>query len=135
MSSNSAFIEVLTAVYSALSNDEQVMSLVTGVFHQAPDVQPFPYITIGRGQKYPWFAFQNRGASILFQVDIWTDVNDGDSALYILAEIDRLLDGHRLTLNVYNNAQTFCEFATYVPEENEELQHLTARYRTYNNLL
>jgi hypothetical protein len=138
----SALKEFQIAVRTQLEDDVvlQNMRYITGVFDEAPNDQPYPYITIGTKVEVPYNVFQVNGYEDTLVLDMWTDLNGGDIHLDLLDDVNRLFNNPRdeeknfipLQMPSWNNILCEVEWSTTLIDESDICRHTIARLRAIN---
>jgi hypothetical protein len=136
--------DVQIAVVGRVENDTTLINThgVTGVFDEAPDDQPYPYISVGTKVETPWISrtFGKREKEVTLVLDIWTDIHDNDIHFAILDDVNRLFDNPvdgsnnpwPLPLTSYTNTQCVVEWSTTLIDESMDARHTVARLFTVN---
>lgn len=60
------------SLFQRLTNDANVMNLVTGVFDAVPANQAYPYVVIGEPVSDPWDTKTTTGERIALVVHVWS---------------------------------------------------------------
>ena len=94
----SALWQVQRAIYTKLTADEALMSVVSGVFDEPPEDRRLPYVTIGEVTETPWDTHDKRGFEAMVTINAWSGYQGNREAAEILAHVDRIL--HRRPLPV-----------------------------------
>lgn len=103
MSTQTSLSEVQTCVFTRLTDDATLMSLINAVydFTAVPDNAPLPYVTIGDATEQPNNAFGRRGYQTRHLVHSWDsglDLSGTQKTQNIIARLNFLLDQQPMTL-------------------------------------
>jgi len=128
-------LEVQSGFRTKLTGDSTLMAIITGVFDEAPNIQPYPFISFGEKVKVPWSTFQKASWEVAIMLDIWAALDSGDTAMTVLAEVDRILHYQKLTMTSYDNALTENENTVTQEDETNQVRHVAIRFRTLNSLI
>jgi hypothetical protein len=119
---------VQKAIYRLLSEDEILRQLVTGVFDDVPDEQPFPYVQIGEDEE------NNKPSTMLTvgrenvaTIHIWSRALGYSEAERIAARVIDVLDGAVLDLPGWKWEGTIYEFAQY--KRDNTRRHVALKFR------
>lgn len=123
--------DLQTAVYTELTGDEALMSMISGVFDDVLDGQAFPYVTIGDAAETPWSTFGRSGADDVLTIHIWSQANGFKEALQVLDRLNALLDSDELTVGGHVHVGTLYEGAETLRDPDGITRHVVARYRVY----
>jgi hypothetical protein len=129
---------VVEAVFSKLTANETLMSMVSGIIDGAsvPEDQAYPFVAIGPdNSQVPNNEFGAKGYDVTLTFHIW-DENHGPDGTYgmkrcreIYALIDGELDQEDLTIAGYTHCGTWFQFSEEMSEKQEEdLNHLPVEY-------
>lgn len=121
--------DIQQAIYTKLTSDTTLKSMVKGVFDAVPQNQPFPYIVIGEATEVPFNTFGRVGRDSTFTIHIWSQYNGFREALSILEEMNRILDGTTLNLPDLSLVYIVYENAFTLVDGDGATRHVPARYR------
>lgn len=130
-----AVLELQTAVQSALTGDETLMGIITGVFAlPVPDGQAFPYISYGQHTDARWPTFGKRGSELAFMLHIHAAGGGDEQCYQVLAEVIRLLntsaDNPPLSLSNWGQVQMKYEWSTAMYESDTGFWNMPVRFRS-----
>jgi hypothetical protein len=131
----SALPAIYQAVYGVLASDSTLLSLVTGVFNDVPEAQPYPFVQVGSGSEKPYHTMGGASVGIGWNdtvtVHIWSRYQGDLEALQIFARVNALLnfaalvvEGHTLVACELDQARVLVEAVNKV-----ETRHIPAVYR------
>ncbi|MCJ0932923.1 DUF3168 domain-containing protein [Virgibacillus halodenitrificans] len=60
------------SLFQRLTNDADVMKIVTGVFDHVPADQAYPYVVIGEPVSDPWDTKTTTGEQIAIVIHVWS---------------------------------------------------------------
>ncbi len=86
------------AVFTALSTNTALLSMVTAVFDEPITGAIMPYVSLGETSHKPWDTKSSEGAETLFTVNIWSNEASQMQAKEIMAQVDSIL--HQSSLAV-----------------------------------
>jgi len=75
------------AVYNALTSNDDLMCLVTGIYDFVDQEKSYPYITIGESSGLEFDTFYDVGRSVLFGVHVWSNDRGTKKAQEVLSEV------------------------------------------------
>lgn len=84
-------VPIQTAIYARLTGDATLTALITGVFDEVPDNQPFPYVTIGDFDSSEWRTHDRPGYEVVGSIHVWSKARGNKESLDIGNAIGRLL--------------------------------------------
>jgi hypothetical protein len=120
------FESIIPAIITKLRSDETLSSLVSGIFDDVPQGQPFPFIVIGEMSETPFSTFGRSGRTSSITVNILSQYKGFKEATGIYAQVNQLLDGQELTLGGY--ALISLRFTTSQFIKDGETRHIPAVY-------
>jgi hypothetical protein len=128
MTRNTALIAVQTAINSALSDDETLNKVITGVYDARPTASAVtPYITIDAPSEKSWDTFGTLGQIVTYQVNVWWDVRDAKSSLgvkEIIGMVNDVLDDTTLEVEGYEDSVKVSNtMSTDFPDPDEKHWH------------
>nr|BBH90139.1 hypothetical protein KTC_48900 [Thermosporothrix sp. COM3]BBH90204.1 hypothetical protein KTC_49550 [Thermosporothrix sp. COM3]BBH90269.1 hypothetical protein KTC_50200 [Thermosporothrix sp. COM3] len=123
--------EIQRALYQRLTGDTTLMNLVKGIFDASsvPDVQTYPYVTIGEATEVPFHSFQRRGYEATVTLHIWSAAKGFKEAQAILARLNQILDQQSLQLATMTQVGCWYEFSESLNDPEEDVRHMPVRYR------
>lgn len=121
--------EIQKAVFAALTADAALSALITGIFDEVPESQPFPYVVVGEATSYTQDTFANRVRSNTLYIHIWSRYKGNEEVLNIQDNVDRILDRSNLVMNGWVTIMCFSEFAETVKDPDGITRHALVRYR------
>lgn len=107
------------ALYSKLTGDVALMSLIKGVYAdvEQPNMPEkntdFPYVTIGNDQLTRWDTKTTLGANADCQIDIWSRQNNLTEAKAIGTAIYSALHYQNLTISGANDVLSMVDSMTF----------------------
>ncbi|MDT3395434.1 DUF3168 domain-containing protein [Streptomyces sp. B1866] len=119
------------AVYTALTGDTTLMSLVTGVFDEVPENQAAPYVTLGPVTEQTDDAHNQRGLAATVQLDVWSRYRGWREAAGILDALDTVLDRRPLAVDGWRDVSVAHQQHTELRDPDPEIRHITATYRVW----
>lgn len=93
--------ELQKAMYKALTRDETLMAMVSGVFSHVPEHTAFPYVVIGEGMAKDHSTKTVKIEEVTSVIFVFSRERGSRNALDIMARVKELLDGAALGLNGY----------------------------------
>ncbi len=130
--------DIRATLYTILSTDALLQTHgLLGVYQsQARDDAQFPYIVIGdgmtQGAVMPWDTIPRKfGFDVRLMINIWDLLLNGDTYLYLIEDVYRLLHHpvDELPLTVYHSVDCYCEWMTNVPLPRERVRNIPIRLR------
>lgn len=119
------------AIYEALSDDAELLTLLGGVhiYDDAPQRTRFPYITFGRTVVRDWSTGTEDGSEHIVTLHVWSRIA-GRSQVYEIMRVvrDRLHD-QQLAVSGYALVNLRWEFSDARREPDGETYHGIVRYR------
>lgn len=110
--------------------DTLLLSLVTGVFDQAPENQPFPYLVVGEATEVPSNTFGRRGREATVTNHVWSQARTTGEATAIIARLNQLFHRKSLgALNGYMNILCLYDMQQVFPDRDGISIHGVVRYR------
>jgi hypothetical protein len=121
------------AIYSRLSGDTTlVTTLGAGVYDVAPDLAPFPYVTIGEQTESPNDTMGKTGRDVTVTVHTWTRGDRTKQDMQAIQNrVDALLDRWAPTVTGWSATEMLLEFFETFRDEDGLTQHGVARYRIH----
>ncbi|MDR6225447.1 DUF3168 domain-containing protein [Desmospora profundinema] len=93
----SALEPIRQTILTRLRSDEVLMAKVTGVFDEAPEGQPLPYIAFGGVRSSSIRTLSRLREEVTVTLVIWSDTTGFGEANGILDDLNRLLADQELT--------------------------------------
>lgn len=84
------------------------MGKVSGVFEEAPEGQPFPYVTVDGIRSTSFRTLSRPGEEVTATLRVWSDTAGFAEAIGILDDLNRLLADRELTGP--EGGQVFCRY-------------------------
>ncbi len=144
MSTQTSLSEVQTAIYSKLTGDTTLMSLLAAPlmgtfavfgFGNVPENQSFPYITLGDAQEIGgrMNAFGTRGYLTTVKIHIWDSQFGGfQKAQQILARLNTLLDQQPMTLATQKLVYFLYQSAIPMNDPGDyKILHISVEYESF----
>lgn len=88
--------ETQSAVYSALTSNDDLMCLITDVYDFVGQDYEYPYLTIGEVSDLEYDTHYDVGRSSLFSVHVWSNNRGTKQAQEILSEVYNALNRAKL---------------------------------------
>ena len=130
MTAHSVLGPFQTAVYSRLTGDSALMALITGVFDDVPEKQPFDYVTFGESTEQAWDCFGQDGSEVAFDLHIWSRYRGFAKAQAIAAAIIGLLNnGVALTITGYGTVLLDYVSTQQLRDPDGITRHLVTRFQ------
>lgn len=139
MVSKDPAIPLQRGLYSLLSGDTALLQLVTGVFDEPPEDQPYDFLLIGPKQSIPENTHTSLGRQNVIQFDTYTRARSsapGDAIGARLVEllhqrqddINPLVDGHVVWKSRW-------EWSQSLDDPDREIRHRIDRFRIHTSQL
>ena len=116
------------AIYTALTGDATLMSLITGVHDHVPQETAFPYVTIGEASAVDWRTVGHDGMEMTLVVHVWSRARGRKEAKQILAECYRIINDAKLTVPGHVLVWLHFEFSRTHLDSDGATYHGIARY-------
>jgi len=107
------------------------MSLITGVFDEVPDGQPYPYVTINSITETADDAHDHQGLWCTVQINVWTRAPGFKQAAEIFAAVDAVLDRQPLAVAGYTDVSIRCDHHMELRDPDPDIRHINAQYRVW----
>ena len=120
-----------TALYNKLTGSAPLMSLITGVFDEVPDGQPYPYVTINSITETADDAHDHQGLWCTVQINVWTRAPGFKQAAEIFAAVDAVLDRQPLAVAGYTDVSIRCDQHMELRDPDPDIRHINAQYRVW----
>lgn len=98
------------AVYLALTADQRISELVTGVYDAVPQDTAFPYITTASDNIDQWDADDMRGFEATLEIHVWSRHRGQGEVKRIQQAIYNAL--HNVALTVIRHNTVLCQWET-----------------------
>lgn len=122
-------LPIQVALYSRLSTDETLRSLVTGVLDEVPEQQAHPYVVIGESWESTRNSHDGFGREVVTSVHVWSRFRGFSQALTITDRIITLVDHQELPIPGHTVISTRHEFTQTLRDPDPEIRHVVARFR------
>jgi hypothetical protein len=118
------------AVYSCLSNNAELMELITGVFDEVPEGTALPYVTIGDDTVNGMDSKTGYGEDITLTMHVWTNGPGKTQNKAIMDAVLMALTSGELTMDQgFNLEGCKREFLNVIPDNGG--YHGVCRFRFY----
>ncbi|MFC3051653.1 DUF3168 domain-containing protein [Kordiimonas pumila] len=108
------------AVFAALAAATSLSALVTGVYDEAPTGASYPYAAMGGTNLQPNDLKDRDGASISFDIILWSKEPSQLEVKELMAEVDRVLDKAALGVVGYSLVSLRLQSAAVTRQWNED---------------
>ncbi len=127
----SAGLEVQKSVYTALTGDAALVSLLGGahVFDDVPHDAAFPYLTFGRTTVRDWSTGDDEGHEHLLTLHVWSHGNGRRETHEIMSTIEDVLHDAPLSVAGHKLVNLRHEFSDAQRDADGETYHGILRYR------
>ncbi|MFN7901627.1 MAG: DUF3168 domain-containing protein [Holosporales bacterium] len=117
------------AIFTRLSSDPTLSSLISGVYDIAPRSAAYPYVLIGEDDVTDASSKTSRGFSVLLRLDIWSTAMGRSPGKAIEKELYRLL--HQASFTIAGFTLVDCRFESSESslEESARLFRTVVRFR------
>jgi len=95
-------LAIQNAVYTALTNDAGLMTLISGVYDSVPETEVFPYLTLGEDTHTGWTTNTTLGTDVQIVINCWSRSRGRKETKTIQGEIYDALNRAALTYNGYD---------------------------------
>ncbi|WP_306186972.1 DUF3168 domain-containing protein [Streptomyces sp. MK5] len=119
------------AVYAKLTADAALMGLVTGVFDEVPEEQPFPYVTLGSITEVPDDAHDRQGLTAQVVLHVWSKYRGYREAAQILAAVDAVLDRKPLAVDGFTDISVAQAQHQSMRDSDPTIRHINVQYRVW----
>lgn len=106
-----SMLSLQKAVYEALSHDEQLAMLVTGVYDYVPQGSSLPYVSIGQLTAEEFGSHTTEGMNVLIQIDTWYRGTGRKGLRTIMGNVYRVLHKSALAVEGQHLIDIRFEFA------------------------
>ncbi len=125
----SALFAVQKAIYRELTSNQELMAIVTGIFDQVPQDQPFPYVTIGEFTSVPFRTHSRFGEEITVTMHIWSQAEGYMESATILDQLNKSLADVAVAVEGFGEVGFFYEFSQALREPDGVTRQMPFRYR------
>jgi hypothetical protein len=128
---STAAYEVQRAVYEALSTDQELATLVTGVYDHVPENARFPYVKIGGGdtETNQPSTMGTPGRENVIAVHVWSRYPGQAEVKTISRVVTERLDGYALNLLPWKWTGTLYISSEYLDDPDGITRHGALRFR------
>lgn len=91
------------AVYSALTGDTTLMTMISGVYDRVPENAAFPYIALGAIQSRDWSSKTSNGTACVLVLHVWSRGGGRKQSADIMDRVHTLLHQANLSLTGGHN--------------------------------
>ena len=128
MTRGTALIAIQAAIATALSGDDALSDVITGVYDARPAKGAVePYITINAPSETNWDTFGGLGQVVKYQVNVWWNIEDANSSLAvkgIIGMVNDILDDAVLEVDGYDDSVKISNtMSTDFPDPDEKHWH------------
>jgi hypothetical protein len=119
------------ALYERLTDDAELMGLVSGVFDHVPEGTQRPYVVVGEATSIPDNRHGGFGRQSTATLHIWTRERGFRTAQQIEDRIVQLLDHQPLGVDGLHTVAVRFEFSQTLvdPEPPGDIRHIPIRFR------
>ena len=125
----SALFAVQRAIYRELTANQDLMSIITGVYDHVPENQPFPYVSIGEFTSAPFRTQTRFGEEITVTMHIWSQEEGYREAAAILDQLNKSLADAVINVEGFGDVGFFYEFSQALKDPDGVTRHMPVRYR------
>jgi hypothetical protein len=135
MATTDVMWETQKAIYTVLSGDSTMQSLVTGVYDKVPQPKLFPYVALGEGTAKFNDSFgigsNTQQWDMTLTIHVWGQEDGFDDVLAITRQIYTLLHKKEssLILNGFTADGCWQEFQMTLRDIDGRTRHVVLRYR------
>ncbi|MET9396281.1 DUF3168 domain-containing protein [Kitasatospora sp. NPDC002965] len=131
MSATAPMGPVQAAVYAALTADEQLLALASGVYDYVPEGTAYPYVVIGEAIETPDNRLGGFGRQTVLTLHIWSQYRGHHQGQAVGARVMAVLDHQPLAIDGLDHVSTHYEMGQTLtdPEPPGDIRHLVHRYR------
>jgi hypothetical protein len=127
-------LPVQKAVFKALSEDTNLLTLVPSIFDFVSDEHPFPYIQVGEADAGDWGTQSDTGIDTIITVNTWYRASPGQArgrarVRAIQAEIFRILHLRDLEIAGASTLVARRQFSNVLVEDDGVTYHGVCRFR------
>ncbi|WP_289009511.1 DUF3168 domain-containing protein [uncultured Thermomonospora sp.] len=135
MSSAAALValpRVQAAYYARLTGDDELISMISGVYDYVPEDAAYPYVVIGEGTEIADNQHGEFGRQTTQTLHVWSRYRGFAQGLAIANRIVELLDHQPLIIAGLRHIATRLEFMQTLtdPAAPGDLRHIPIRFRT-----
>lgn len=131
MSATAPMEALQRALFQALTADELLADLVTGIFDHLPEGQAYPYVVLGEWTETPANSHDRFGRSSVLTLHVWSQYRGFAQAYEIGARVMAVLDHQPLPVEGLRHIATRYEMGLTLtdPEPPGDIRHLVQTYR------
>lgn len=126
-------LAVQTAIYTALTGDQQLMDLLSGegVYDWVDGDPAYPYVVIGEALETPDNTHSGYGRQTPVTLHVWSRYRGYKQALEIAQRIIQVLDHQPLAVAGHHHVVTRYEFMQTLtdPDPSGQIRHVPIRFR------
>ena len=97
-----------SAIYSALTSNSSLMSLITGVYDRPPQGTAYPYVTLGEMAGVDWSTKTTTGMEYTVALHTWSRQGGRKEAAQIMESLHTIL--HQASLSVTGQTLVMIRF-------------------------
>lgn len=119
------------AIYTKVTSASTVMDLVTGLFDEVPEGQPYPYISFGSITEVQDDAHGQAGLATEVVLHIWSAYRGNKEAAQILAALTTVLHRQPLTVAGYEDVSIAHVRHQSLRDPDPAIRHINVAYRVW----
>jgi len=124
----SAMGPIQTAIYTALTGDTTLMTLVNGVYDWVPEGTLMPYVVIGEAMATPRNSHDRFGRRNVETLHVWSQQQGMKQINAIMSRITTILDHQTLTVTGHDAVMCHHEFEQTLNDPDPEIRHGVIRF-------
>lgn len=124
-----SMLEIQTSIFEKLEDSSSLDSLVTGIFDDVPDDQPFPYISISEVSENNFNTFDRDGKESVFTISIWSRYEGFKECYEILEVVNDLLNYQELSVNNYTTVYIRSDGTQVLKDPDGLTRHINVDFR------
>lgn len=119
------------AIYERLSGDDELKTIVNGVFDHVPETAVMPYVVVGETVESPDDTLDSFGADTLVGVHVWSRARGFVEGNTIAGRIMALLDRQHHVLTVQGHRVVAVRFRQEQPvkDPDPQIRHVIVRFQ------
>lgn len=121
-------LAVQRAIYRTLAEDDELQSLISGVFDDVPEGTEFPYVVIGECTLIPDNYLTGFGREVRATLHVWSQYRGFAEALEIADRVCQLLDHQPLTVEGWEHIATRLDFMETLHDPDPSLRHVPIQF-------
>lgn len=121
-------LAVQRAIYRTLAEDDELQSLVSGVFDDVPEGTEFPYVVIGESTLIPDNYLTGFGREVRVTLHVWSQYRGFAEALEIADRVCQLLDHQPLAVEGWEHIATRLDFMETLHDPDPSLRHVPIQF-------